>query len=134
MFLLISTPHMDMGMSVNGLSFTFLYIIRHVLIDLAFFLTHFKSAAARFPGSEGQHDTCPTTRSSLVIRIFRLLMAADIQVQRASVIYAFLLGHFHIQTVYACWMQTSRNLQYFVHFKLMSRGHRVQICLSVYHF
>jgi hypothetical protein len=39
MFLLISTPLMDMGMSLNSLSFIFICTISNLLIDLACFLS-----------------------------------------------------------------------------------------------
>jgi hypothetical protein len=64
MFLLISTLLMDMGMPINSLSLIFLCTIPNMLIDLPCFPPHFKSAAGRFLGSEGQRDTCLTTRSS----------------------------------------------------------------------
>lgn len=67
-FLPISTLLMDMGMLLNSLSFTFCVWSQMCWLVSAWllsFLSHFKFAAGRLPGSEGQPVTCLTTRSSL---------------------------------------------------------------------
>lgn len=74
MYLLISSPLMDMGTLLNKLLiYNFVHV--HKCADwsclLAFVHSDFKSAAARFQGSEDQQDTCLTTRSSFASSDFR---------------------------------------------------------------